>query len=153
VRCLRSSIMRMLADEKHRFRLETQVLHELYTYCWYGFLLPSTAVFGTNRSLVAPALHIPKSRSNSRGLISPTPTYTPHSPRLALCPSTPPPHQDSPQQSVHYTARSRTPSRRYSSNPPTSCTTPPRATQRCPISALSHSRGGHPGRIRRGPRS
>ena len=23
-------------DEKPRFRLETQVLHELYTYCWYG---------------------------------------------------------------------------------------------------------------------
>jgi hypothetical protein len=26
-----------LADEEPRFRLETQVLHELYTYCWYGF--------------------------------------------------------------------------------------------------------------------
>jgi hypothetical protein len=31
--------MRMLADEKPRFRLETQVLHELYTYCWYDFYL------------------------------------------------------------------------------------------------------------------
>ena len=26
---------RMLANKKPRFRLETQVLHELYTYCWY----------------------------------------------------------------------------------------------------------------------